>query len=49
MAIAVFAANALGDVGQVFAGRIWEGALGITVAVAIVLWLMRPPVKAAFQ
>lgn len=49
MAIAIFAANAAGDFGQILAGRIFEGALGIFVVVAIVLYLTRPRVKAEFQ
>ena len=49
MAIAIFAANAAGDFGQILAGRIFEGALGIFVAVAVVLHLMRPRVRSEFQ
>lgn len=49
MALAVFAANGLGDLGQVFAGRTLKGLLGITAVFGIVLWLTRPKVKAAFQ
>jgi hypothetical protein len=49
MAIAIFAANGLGDAAQIFAGRVLEGFIGIAVVVAIVFWLTRPQVKAAFQ
>jgi hypothetical protein len=49
LAVAIFAANGLGDLGQIFAGHILEGALGITVVGAILLWLTRPSVKAAFR
>jgi hypothetical protein len=49
MAIAIFAANGLGDAVQIFAGRVIEGFIGITVVVAIVVWLTRPQVKAAFE
>ena len=48
-AIAIFAANGAGDLGQILAGRIFEGALGIVVVVAVVLYLTRPKVKFAFQ
>ncbi len=49
MAIAIFAANDVGDAAQIFTGRILEGSIGITVVVAIVFWLTRPQVKAAFR
>lgn len=43
MAIAIFAANGLGDATMVITGRIWEGFIGVTVAVAIVFWLDASP------
>jgi hypothetical protein len=49
MAIAIFAANGLGDAAQIFTGRIVEGFIGLAVVVTIVFWLTRPRVKAAFQ
>jgi hypothetical protein len=49
MAIAIFAANGAGDLAQIFAGRIFEGALGIVIVVAVILYLTRPEVKSAFQ
>jgi hypothetical protein len=49
MAIAIFTANGIGDVAQIFTGRILAGFIGITVVVAILVWLTRPQVKAAFQ
>lgn len=49
LAVAIFAANAVGGVGQIFAGHISEGILGIIVVAVIALWLTRPQVKAAFQ
>jgi hypothetical protein len=49
MAVAIFAVNAVGDIGQIFAGRVSEGLLGIIVVVAIVLWMTRAEVKAAFR
>jgi hypothetical protein len=49
MAIAIFAANDLGDAGQIVSGRAMEGVIGITVVIAIVFWLTRPQVKAAFR
>jgi hypothetical protein len=48
-ALAIFAANGLGDLGQIYAGRTLEGLLGITAVIGIVLWLTRPKVKAAFH
>jgi hypothetical protein len=35
MAVVILAANGLGDLVQIFAGRILEGALGITIAAAL--------------
>jgi hypothetical protein len=49
MAIAIFAANGLGDAAQIMTGRIMEGLIGIAVVVAIVFWLTRPQVKAGFR
>jgi hypothetical protein len=43
MAIAIFAANGLGDATMVITGRIWEGFIGVTVAVATVFWLDASP------
>lgn len=49
MAIAIFAANGVGSLGQILADRVLEGALGVAVVVAVVLCLTRPKVKSAFQ
>lgn len=49
MAVAIFAANGAGDLAQILTGRILEGALGIAVIVAVVLWLTRPKVRSPFQ
>jgi hypothetical protein len=49
MALAIFAANGLGDLGQIFAGRTLEGTLGVAVVLVTVFWLTRPKVRAAFQ
>jgi hypothetical protein len=49
MAIAIFAANGIGDATQIFTGRIVEGFIGLTVVVTIVFWLTRPRVKVAFR
>ena len=49
MAIAIFGANGFGDGGQILIGRTMEGVIGITVVIAIVFWLTRPQVKAAFR
>ena len=49
LAIAIFVANGFGDLVQIFNGRVFEGALGSTVVLALVFWLTRPRVKAAFR
>jgi hypothetical protein len=49
LAVAIFTAHALGDVVQILAGGVVEGAIGITVVGAILLWLTRPQVKAEFK
>jgi hypothetical protein len=49
LAIAIFAANASGDIWQALRGRAAEGILGIAVAGAIILWLSRAKVKAQFN
>ena len=48
LALMMFAANGLGDIAQVFLGRILEGAIGVTVAGAIICYLMRPTVRRSF-
>jgi uncharacterized membrane protein YccC len=48
LAIVIFAANGIGDVLQFVMGRLLEGAFGVVVAGALVFWLTRPSVRAAF-
>jgi hypothetical protein len=49
MALAIFVANGAGDLVQLFAGRVVEGAIGIVVVVTLVLCLTRPEVKSIFK
>ena len=49
MAIAIFVANGVGDAVQIFAGRVIEGLIGISITVAIVVWLTRPQARTAFE
>lgn len=48
LAIAIFIANGAGDVLQILGGRLVEGATGVAVTTAIVIWLARPKVRAGF-
>lgn len=41
LAIAIFAVNGLGDVVQLFLGRVLEGAVGVTIATALIVLLAR--------
>ena len=43
-----FVANGIGDIAQLFMGRVLEGAIGVTVSGAIIYYLTRPKVRAAF-
>jgi hypothetical protein len=48
LAVAIFAANGLGDAIQLFMDHILEGAIGVAAAGAILFYLSRPSVRAAF-
>jgi hypothetical protein len=48
LAAAIFAVNGAGDLAQLFLGRVVEGSVGVTVAAALIVYLLRPAAKAAF-
>jgi len=48
LAVTMFGLDGLGDLAQIVMGRILEGAIGVTVAAAIIYYLTRPMVRAAF-
>jgi hypothetical protein len=48
LAVAIFAANGLGDAGQMVLGHFLEGGVGIAVAAAILFYLSRPNVRNSF-
>ena len=48
LAVAIFAANGIGDAVQLLTGHLLEGAFGLVVAGALIFWLTRPQVRAAF-
>lgn len=49
LAIAIFAANALGDVVQIARGHTLEGMAGVLITGALVFFLLSPPMRAAFE
>jgi hypothetical protein len=49
LAVATIGTQVLGDVANLFLGRIVEGAVGITIAGALLIYLLRPPMHAAFE
>lgn len=48
VAVAIFAANGVGDIVQLVTGHFLEGAFGVLVAGALIFYLTRPSVRAAF-
>lgn len=44
-----FAVNGLGDAAQIYLGHLIEGAIGVCFAGALLIYLNRPTVKAAFS
>jgi hypothetical protein len=48
LAIAIFTANGVGDLVRLAMGHLVEVGIGVTVAVALIVFLMRPRVKSAF-
>ena len=49
LAVAVIAAQVLGDLLNAFSGRVVEGAIGVTIAGLLLFYLTRPQVRAAFK
>jgi hypothetical protein len=49
LAVIILALNALGDAIHVIQSGAIEGALGVVIAGALVLWITRPRVKALFS
>ena len=49
LAVAVIAAQVLGDLLNAFSGRVVEGAIGVTIAGLLFFYLTRPQVRAAFK
>lgn len=49
LAVAIFAVNGLSDAGQIALGHVAEGAIGVLAAGAILFYLLRPKVRAAYR
>ncbi|MBI1399312.1 hypothetical protein [Hyphomonas sp.] len=49
LAVGVFLVNALADAGRMISGSFAEGALGVVISGAVVVWLTRPGVRALFS
>src|SRR5437763_6961159 len=49
LAVAVIATQVLGDVINIFLGRVIEGGIGVAIASALLLYLLRADVKRVFQ
>ena len=49
LAVFIIATQILGDIANIFMGRIWEGSVGTIIAGALLLYLLRPNVKAVFH
>ena len=48
LAVVIIATQVLGNLMNIFLGRIVEGAIGITIAGALIFYLLRSEVRAAF-
>ena len=48
LAVIIFSINGLGDLVQIFLGRVTEGLVGVAAAAIILYWLSRMNVRAAF-
>jgi len=48
LAVTIFAVNGLGDAAQIFLGHFVEGGIGVSVAVAILIYLSRPMLRDSF-
>ena len=49
LAVAIFATQVSGDLVQFLTGHVREGAAGMAIAGAILLYIVRPRVRAAFS
>jgi hypothetical protein len=49
LAVVIIATQILGDLANVFLGRFVEGGVGVTIASALLFYLTRPSVRAAFE
>jgi len=49
LATTIFTANGLSDAGQIVSGHVGEGVIGVLVAGAILFYLTRPDVRAAYK
>jgi len=49
LALAIFAANAIGDAARIPSGAVVEGLIGVAVTAAILWWLARPTVRTLFN
>ena len=49
LALAIFAANAVGDAARIPFGAVAEGLVGVAMTAAILWWLTRPAVRALFN
>jgi hypothetical protein len=48
-AVAIIAIQVLGDFANIFLGRIVEGAIGAIIAGVLLFYLLRAPVRSAFE
>ena len=49
LAVAIIAIQVLGDLVSVFLGRVVEGGIGVTIAGALLLYLLQAKVRAVFE
>ena len=48
LAVAIIASQVLGDLVSIFMGHFVRGAVGVTIAGALIFYLLRPEVRSAF-
>ncbi len=48
LAVIIIASQVLGDLVNALRGEFWKGAVGVAIAGALLLYLLRPTVRAAF-
>jgi hypothetical protein len=48
LAVVIIAIQVLGDFMSIFMGHFVRGAVGVTIAAALLLYLLRPEVRSAF-